>query len=169
MNANIKAPLDIVKAILLKPDITLRLNPTFYIKEIKACDKNTYALMLYNDRKEETCPIFINIEMSNNTISYKIDSSRIEFVIDEIDPAEIRLSIRGDFFNKDDLPYWLKGLKNYIQLEAKQSRIIKELLDKLWFRMTPSQRRITIIIIISEGISLIALIVVAIALKLLKS
>lgn len=168
-SVNIKAPLDIVRDIFLKPNIVLRLNPSWYVKKIEAVDKGLYALTLYDDRTDETCQIFLNVEVWEKSISYKINSSRIEFLMDEINPAVIRLSISGDFFKVEDLPYWLKGLKNYIQLEAKQSRIMKGFLDRFWLRMMPSQRRITIIIILAEGIGLIALIAVVIALKLIKS
>jgi hypothetical protein len=168
-NIDIKAPLDIVRDIFLKPDIVLGLNPSWYVKEIKPIDESSYSLILYNDRTNETSSIIINIEVSERSVGYKINSNRIDFLIDEIKPSKVRLSISGDFLNEADIPYWLKGLKNYIQLEAKQSRIMKGFLDRFWLRMTPSQRRITIIIILAEGIGLIALIAVVIALKLIKS
>jgi hypothetical protein len=168
MSVTIEAPLDIVKTILINPNAILRLNPSWYIKEIKSIGESSYSLILYNDRTNETSSIIINIEVSERSIGYKINSNRIDFLIDEIKPSKVRLSISGDFLNEADIPYWLKSLKNYIQLEAKQSRIIKGLLDKFWLRMTPSQRRITIIIILAEGIGLIALVVVIIALKLIK-
>ncbi len=168
-SVNIKAPLDIVRDIFLKPNIVLRLNPSWYVKKIEATDKGLYALTLYDDRTDETCQIFLNVEVWEKSINYIINSNRIDFLIDEIKPSKVRLSISGDFLNEADIPYWLKGLKNYIQLEAKQSRIMKGFLDRFWLRMTPSQRRITIIIILAEGIGLIALIAVVIALKLIKS
>lgn len=167
-SVNIKAPLDIVRDIFLRPDIVLRLNPSWYVKEIEATDKDSYAFTLYDDRTNETCSIFINIEVSERSIGYKINSNRIDFLIDEIKPSKVRLSISGDFLNEADIPYWLKGLKNYIQLEAKQSRIIKGLLDRFWLRMTPSQRRITMIIIIAEGIGILVLVMTIVALRLIK-
>lgn len=168
MSVTIEAPLNIVKAILINPNTILRLNPSWYIKEINSIDESSYSLILYNDRTNETCSIIINIEVSERSIGYKINSNRIDFLIDEIKPSKVRLSISGDFLNEADIPYWLKGLKNYIQLEAKQSRIIKGLLDRFWLRMTPSQRRITMIIIIAEGIGILVLIVTIIALRLIK-
>ena len=74
----------------------------------------------------------------------------------------------GNFFREEDLPYWLKGIQNYIGLEQRQSRFIKWLLERFWLRMSPSQRRIAMIIIIAEGIGLAALIAVAIVLQLMK-
>jgi hypothetical protein len=165
---DIKAPLDIVKVILIKPNTILRLNPSWDIKEIKSIDESSYSLILYNDRTDETFSIIVNIEVSERSIGYKINSNRIDFLIDELEPSKVRLSISGDFLNEADIPYWLKGLKNYIQLEAKQSRIIKGLLDRLWLRMTPSQRRITMIIIIAEGIGILVLVITIVALRLIK-
>lgn len=168
MNIDIKTPLAVVRNILLNPDIVLRLNPSWYVKEIKAADKDLYALTLYDDRADETYSIFINIEASEKSINYKINSNKIEFLMDEIKPSVTRISVKGDFFKEADLPYWLKGLKNYIQLETKQSRIMKWFFDRFWLRMTPSQRRIAMMVIIAEGIGFIALIIVIVALKLFK-
>ena len=168
-NIAIKAPLDIVKSTLLQPDTVLRLNPSWYVKKTKETDNGFYNITLYDDRTEKASSTTINAEVCEKSVIYRSNSGRIEFSMDEITPAATKLFISGDFFREEDLPYWLKGLKNYIQLEAKQSRIIKGLLDRIWLRMTPSHRRITIMIIVAEGIGLIALIVVIIALKLIKT
>ena len=165
----IKAPVEMVRDFFLKPDIVLRLNPSWYVREIEAADKEgLYSLTLYDDKADDIRKFILHVEVREKTICYIMNSNMVEFLIDEISPKIIRLSINGDIFRKDDLPYWLRGLKNYIQLEAKQSRNIKWLLDRFWLRMTPSQRRITIIIILAEGTGLIALIVVVIALKIMK-
>ena len=110
--------------------------------------------------------IILNIEVHGQSIHYRMNSDTIEFIVDETTPLLTRLSIKGDFFRGEDLPYWLRGLKNYIQLEAKQGGIAKWFLDRFWLRMTPSQRRIAIIVIIAEGIGLAALIAVAVALRI---
>lgn len=169
MSVTISAPFDSVRDFFLKPDIVLRLNPSWHLREIEATDESLYSLTLYDDRADETIHMSLHVEMREKTICYIMNSSMIKFFIDEIKPEIVRLSITGDIFRKEDLPYWLKGLKNYIHLEAKQSKIIKWLLNRFWLRMTPSQRRITIIIILAEGIGLLALIAVVIALKLIKT
>jgi len=166
----IKAPLEMVRDFFLKPDIVLRLNPSWYVREIEAADKEgLYSLTLYDDKADETRQVNLHVEVRGKAICYIINSNMVEFFIDEIRPKIISLSVNGDIFRKEDLPYWLRGLKNYIRLEAKKSRNIKWLLDRFWLRMTPSQRRITIIIILAEGIGLIALIAVVIALKFIKN
>jgi hypothetical protein len=165
---DIKVPLNIVRKFFLDPDTVLRLNPSWYVQKIKANDQNLYAVTLYDDRADDVRQIILNVKVSEEAISYIMNSHMIVFLIYEVTPAIVRLSISGDFFREEDLPYWLKGLKNYIQLEAKQSRIIKWLLDRFWLRMTPSQRRIAIIIILAEGIGLAALVAVVITLKLMK-
>jgi len=169
MSVTISAPFDSVRDFFLKPDIVLRLNPSWHLREIEATDESLYSLTLYDDRADKTIYMSLHVEMREKTICYIMNSSMINFFIDEIKPEIVRLSITGDIFRKEDLPYWLKGLKNYIHLEAKQSKIIKWLLNRFWLRMTPSQRRITIIIILAEGIGLLALIAVVIALKLIKT
>ena len=166
----INAPFERVREFFLRPDVVLRLNPSWHIKEIKAADKEKglYSLVLYDDRADETTQLSLQVEMREKGICYIMDSNIIKFSLDEMKPEIIRLSLTGDFFRNEDLPYWLKELKNYIYLEKKQSRIIKWILDRFWLRMTPSQRRITIIIVLAEGIGLLALIGVVIALKFLN-
>lgn len=164
----IKAPAYIVREFFLKPEIVLRLNPSWYVKDIKTADKNVYDITLYDDKMEEIRQIVLTVEVQKNSINYIINSNVTGFVIYEGSPSMTGLSIEGDFFREEDIPYWLRGLKNYIQLEERQSRIVKFLLDRFWLRMTPSQRRIALIIILAEGIGLAALAAVILAIKLLK-
>jgi hypothetical protein len=72
-------------------------------------------------------------------------------------------------FRNEDLPYWLKGVRNYMLLRERQSRVITWFLDCVWLRMTPSQRRIAVIVIMAEGVGFIALLAVIVALKFLRS
>jgi hypothetical protein len=164
----IKVTADSARECILNPDIVLRLNPSWYVKDINNVDKNVYDITLYDDKTDENIQIILAIEERNNVITYRMNSNVTEFIIHEVSPSITGMSIEGNFFRKEDLPYWLRGLKNYIQLEAGQSRIVKYLLDRFWLRMTPSQRRIALIIIIAEGIGVAALAAVVLALKLLK-
>jgi len=164
----INAPAVTARQFFLNPDIVLSLNPSWYVKEIKSTDKDIYDITLYDDKTDEISQIILNVEVRNNSIHYTMNSNVIEIFVHEVSPSITGLSIEGNFFREEDLPYWLKGLKNYIQLEAKQSRIVKLLLDKFWLSMTPSQRRIALIIILAEGTGLAALAAVVLAIKLLK-
>jgi hypothetical protein len=164
----INAPADFVITFLLDPYRVLRLNPSWHVREITTVDTGAYEITLYDDRSDETSKSTLMIELHEQSIHYRLNSATIEFVVDEQTPLLTGLSIMGDYFRGEDLPYWLRGLKNYIQLEAKQGGIAKWFLDRFWLKMTPSQRRITIIIILAEGIGLAALIAVAIALRLMR-
>ena len=165
---DIKAPAAMVRKFFLNPDIALRLNPSWQIKEINTKGINLYDLTLYDDRTEDSCQVILSVEVFGNSVNYGMNSTVIEFLTEERNPSLTRLSIRGKFFREEDLPYWLKGIQNYIGLEQRQSRFIKWLLERFWLRMSPSQRRIAMIIIIAEGIGLAALIAVAIVLQLMK-
>ena len=157
MNAiEINAPGGYCKRVFIRPELVLRLHPSCYLKEIKPAEKDVYDITLYDDKMEEIRRIVLNVEVRENSINYIINSDMTEIIIHEVSPAITRLSIESDCFRKKDLPYWLKGLKNYIQLEVRQSRIMKFLLDRFWLSMTPSQRRIALIIILAEGIGLAA-------------
>ena len=164
----INAPAASVREFFLRPKLVLRLHPSCYLKEIKTAEKDVYDITLYDDKMEEVRRTVLTVEVRGNSINYIMNSNMTKFLIHEVSPTITGLSIEDDFFRKEDLPYWLKGLKNYIQLEVRQSRIVKFLLDRFWLSMTPSQRRIAIIIIIAEGTGLAALAAVVLAIKLLK-
>ena len=165
---DIKAPAAMVRNFFLNPDIALRLNPSWHLKHIQAIQNNSYALTIYDDRTEDSCQVILSVEILEKSINYRINSDVIEFSAEEMSPAMTKLSIRGNLFRKEDLPYWLKGIQNYIMLEEKKSKIIKWLLDRFWLRMSPSQRRIALILVIAEGIGLVALIAVVIVLQIMK-
>lgn len=169
MNAiEINAPAAFLREFIIRPELVLRLHPSCYLKEIKHVGKDVYDVTLYDDKMEEIRRIVLTVEVRGNSINYIMDGDISEFIIHEVSPSITVLSIKDDFFREEDLPYWLKGLKNYIRLDAGQSRIVKFLLDRFWLRMMPSQRRIALIIIIAEGIGLAALASVVLAIKLLK-
>jgi len=164
----IKAPAGFVEKFLLDPYRVLRLNPAWYVRQITADDTGRYVITLYDDRSDESSQIMLNIEVHGQAIHYRMNSEAIEFFVYEAAPLLTELSVKGNFFRGEDLPYWLRGLKNYIQLEAKQGGIAKWFLDRFWLRMTPSQSRIAAIVIIVEGIGFAALIAVALAFRILR-
>ena len=59
----IKAPADFVKTFLLDPYRVLRLNPSWYIRDIKAEDTGAYVITLYDDRSDETSQMTLKIEL----------------------------------------------------------------------------------------------------------
>ena len=99
----IKAPVTIVRDFLLKPELVLRLNPSWYVKEIKAADNNSYAVTLYDDRTDDSSRIILNVEVSEGSVNYIINSATIEFMTDEVKPSVTKISITGNFFEKEDL------------------------------------------------------------------
>jgi hypothetical protein len=164
----INAPAATVREFFLRPKFVLRLHPSCYLKEIKPAGKNVYDITLFDDKMEEISRIVLTVEVRKSSINYIMNSGMTEFFIHKVSPSITKLSIEGDFFREEDLPYWLKGLKNYIRLEVRQSRIVKFLLDRFWLSMMPSHRRIAVIIILAEGTGLAALAAVVLAIKLLK-
>ena len=164
----IKAPAAAVREFFLRPESALRLHPSLFLKDIKSADQNVYDITLFDDKTEETLQIVLSVEVRGNSINYRMNSNMTNIIIHQTTPAATELSIESDFFRTEDIRYWLKGLKNYIQVEERQGRIAKFLLDRFWLRMTPSQRRIAIIIILAEGIGLAALAAAVLAIKLLK-
>ena len=73
---DIKAPAAMVRKFFLNPDIALRLNPSWQVKEIKATGKNLYALTLYDDRTEDSCQVILSVEVFEKSVNYGINCSR---------------------------------------------------------------------------------------------
>jgi hypothetical protein len=166
--ANINAAFETVRRIILNPDVILRLNPSWHIRKILSDRQGLYEIALYDDSSDEEMHVSLKVVVREREICYIMDSKMIVFSLSEIAPHITRVAVGGDLARSADIPYWLRGIVNYIHLEARQSRVIKRFLDRIWLRMTPSQRRVAIIIILAEGIGLIALIGVVIALKFIK-
>jgi hypothetical protein len=166
---SIKAPVDRVRNFILSPETVLRLNPSWHVRGIEADGENIYSLSLFDDSADATMQISLQVEVHEEAICYIMDSEMIMFIVDELEPSLSRLTITGDMFRNEDLPYWLKGVRNYMLLRERQSRVITWFLDCVWLRMTPSQRRIAVIVIMAEGVGFIALLAVIVALKFLRS
>ncbi|MFZ5906742.1 MAG: hypothetical protein ACOYVJ_04950 [Nitrospirota bacterium] len=165
---DIRAPAATVRNFFRHPDMVLRLNPSWHVKDTKTTGDNEYSLVLYDDGTEDSITLTLAVEETGQAISYRMNSGHIEFLMEDIRPQLTKLSVRGDFFRAEDLPYWLNGIRNYIRLVEKKSRGMKWFLDRFWLRMTPSQRRIVVILLLAEGIGLAALVAVAIALQFMK-
>jgi hypothetical protein len=165
---DISAPEHIVRDVILNPDILLRLNPSWFIEQITPEGKGSYEVTLYDDKTEDTSRVQVTVEDLEQSIRYTMNAVAMEFFIHHAGKGKTGLAVHGSLSRESDFPYWMRGLRNYIRLEAGQGRIAKWFLDRCWLRMTPSQRRITVIIIIAEGISIAALIAVVIALKLMR-
>ena len=164
----IPSPSERIIDFILNPEPVLRLNPSWHVRGIEADREGSYALRLYDDRADVTMHIALRVKVREKAICYIMNSEMIVFSVDELEPTTSRLTITGGMFRNEDLPYWLRGVRNYMLLEEKQSRVIKWFLDSVWLRMTPSQRRIALMIIMAEGIGLIVLIAVIIAFTILK-
>jgi len=170
ISVTLKAPLEMVRAFFsLSPIAVLRLNPSWHVQKKEVSNEGLCSMQFYDERLEKGIHVNLQVEVHEKEIRYIMDSNMIIFSLDELEPGKVRLAIAGDMFADEDLTYWLKGLENYMQLEVRRSKIIKLFLDSFWLRMTPAQRRIAIIVIVAEGIGLIVLIAVVIALRLVKN
>lgn len=165
---DISAPFETVKAFFLNPEKVLRLHPAWYITDLKCSDKGIYDITLYDDRTNDSRQMKLEVVFREMTINYIFDSDVIEFSINKLEPAMIRVEVHGGILRNEDVPYWLRGLQNYMAMETGRGRFMKWFLDRFWLRMTPSQRRIALIVLIAEGIGLAAFIAVVIVLRLMK-
>jgi hypothetical protein len=164
---DILAPKDLVIDFFLNPEKVFRLNPSFFVNECRLVGEGLYEIRLYDDKSEGEITFVVAIERRGDSVSYRIQSERLCFVIRQLAESTVRVQVSGGIFRQEDIPFWLKGVKSYIGLERRNSRVVKGLLDRFWIRLTPSQRRITLIILMLEGIGLAALLVVILVMRFL--
>jgi len=72
---------------------------------------------------------------------------------------------------KREINLWIKSIANYILIQEKKtlfSRVWKWFLDKIWLKMSPSGKRIALIIVLSELLALLFFILLLIYLFIFK-
>ncbi|MCX8030843.1 MAG: hypothetical protein N3A59_04590 [Thermodesulfovibrionales bacterium] len=72
---------------------------------------------------------------------------------------------------KREIIFWLRSIANYIIINEKKtlfSKVWKWFLDKVWLKMSPSGKRIALIIVLSEVLALFLFIIFLIYLMILK-
>jgi hypothetical protein len=162
-------------------NLMLRLSPYWSLKKFKPLSEgipgtgSRFEAVIEHYEKESTENLILEIiEFYNNQkISLKIEEGilkQINFVI-ESNSEGVRLTyqflldsddeslIKG---SKHELHYWLRSIAEYLKLAGAESfykKFFKWFMDKVWLRMTLSERKIAIIMVSISIIEIILLLV----------
>jgi hypothetical protein len=159
----------------------IRLSPFFTLKHIEptpgrdAQKGDRYSLMLeyYSNRMIGTHAVEIDRLERDRLISYTISSSVIKKILYELEPVgkEVRLTqtFELDLMNEtlikgtqDELHVWLSNVGRYLKLSEAGSplkRVQKWFMDRIWLRLSVSERNIAMIMVKISILELVLLLV----------
>lgn len=150
--------------VLLDLEVLLRLSPYWSLKEFKCCrdekDKYEVTIEYYGKNVIETYLIDVFESIQDKKISFKIQEGmlkQINFIIEKgnggihliqqfIIDSENENILRSSY---DEITFWLRSIGEYLKLtegETLWKRFFKWFMDKVWLRLTLSERKIAIIV-----------------------
>ena len=166
-------------------NVTLKLSPYWSLKELKSTsgipikEGSRYEATIEYYAKEitETHGLEVVEYLQDKKIFFKVENGalkEINFIIEKnntgiqlthqflIDSIEDETVLKG---TKNELFYWLRSIGEYLKLaEGKtlRQRFLKWLMDRVWLRLTLSERKIAIIITKISILELVLLLVLII-------
>lgn len=164
----------------------LRLNPQWGVisieGDLRAAKGAQFVVNLRYDRSEKEVIYKAKVAdyIEGELISIRLDSDLMSrffsfAVIDDGVASVIKYNETGcgeiQAEEKREIFLWMRSIANYITIEEKKtlfSRLWKKFLDKVWLKMSPSGKRIALIIVISELLALLFFILFLIYLLILK-
>lgn len=164
----------------------LRLNPQWGVLSIQgdltAAKGSQFVINVLYDRSEKEIKYDAKIEeyIEGELITIRLDADFMSrffsfTVIDDGDASVIKYNETGSgepqVEKKREIFLWLRSIANYITIQEKKtlfSRVWKWFLDKVWLKMSPSGKRIALIVVISELLALLFFILLLIYLLIFK-
>ena len=177
---SIAAPAMLVARFFRDGEAWYRLNPEW---EVVSLDKqgDSHILKVRYERSEqeaEYCrPGSADFSQDGGTITLTGDSSRtLALTLSPLSETQTRLDWRESFPAPIDtarfaeLNLWGDATAGYLAFAARQdrrARLARWLLDRFWLRMTPTARRVGLLIIGMEGLALLLFIAIVIVYRLI--
>lgn len=145
----------------------LRLSPFFSLKKIESSKEGAsqkegpfkITIEYYEKDIPETHPVEVDACEVNRRISYSIGDGIVKNVIYEIEDDEAGIQLTQTFLlasedeaavksAQNELHFWLRSVGEYVKLAEGKSflkRAQKSFMDRIWLRLTLSERNIAII------------------------
>lgn len=156
-----------------EPETWFRLNPEWEVRSFKKTSDSAlvaFTLEVTYDRSEQR--IFYNgsVEMLDDGIALTLDGENARRIhvmfaggaprvhtirLEEISPHELEPR------NQTELVFWLKSTCDYLSISTRTGvlwRVLRFLLDKIWLRLSPTGRRVVLLVIAFEVLGLVLLI-----------
>lgn len=145
-----------------------RLNPQWQVLSVEGVHHikkgHRFALKVRYDRSEETVDYDGIVEefIDGDVLSVRLNAKKAKHIkVYFADKGNRSLLQQEEIIENEpseterrDLTSWLKSVACYLMLQNKNtsaSKLWKFFMDKLWLKMSPSGRRIVLIIIIAEA------------------
>ncbi len=164
-----RLPVSLSTAFSVMTDLNtiMRLSPFFTLKHIepppggtvRKGDRYRLSIEYYATKITETHAVEIERLERDRLISYRIDNSILRNIVYEIQPAGAGVQLTQTFEldsadqnllkgSQDELRVWLNSVSAYMKLaegDSFRKRIQKFVMDRLWLRLSISERTIAMI------------------------
>lgn len=165
----------------------LRLNPQWAVIAIEGDlipKKNSqFSLSVRYDRSENEAKYFATIDdyIDQEFIQIKLEDNQFARtfsfrVADEAGLSLIKYDEQNNYEisieERNEINLWLRSIANYIMIQEKKtlfSKVWKSFLDKIWIKMSPTGKRVVLIIVFMELIAFIFFILLIIYLLIFKN
>lgn len=171
VSSNVLLPVSIAATFRVITDLNtiIRLSPFFTLKhieppagrDVQKGDRYSLTIEYYNNKIIETFGVEIGRLETDRLISYTIEPGSVRNILYEIAPegdgvqltqtfeldSENETIIKG---TQDELHVWLKSVGNYLKLSESKSPLNREqkwFMDRVWLRLTVSERNIAMIMV----------------------
>lgn len=160
----------------------LRLSPFFTLKKIEASKEGAaqkegpfnITIEYYEKNILETHPVEVDAYEVNRRISYSIGDGIVKNVIYEIKDDEAGIQLTQTFLlasedetavksAQNELHFWLRSVGEYVKLAEGKSflkKAQKSFMDRIWLRLTLSERNIAIIMAKISILEIVLLLVI---------
>lgn len=181
---DLKVPDESAFPVLSNLDVILRLSPYWSLKEFKSLSDSPVrkgsryeaTLEYYGKEVTETHGLEITEILKNKKISLRVENGvlkELTFIIEKNNEG-IRLTHQF-FIDSDDeallkgtqteLRFWLRSIGEYLKIAGGKTlwrRFLKWFMDKIWLRLSLSERKIAIIVTKISILELVLLIILII-------
>ncbi len=177
---SIAAPVDLVAEFFRDGEAWYRLNPEWEVVSLdKAGDPQRLKVRYErSEREAEYCrPASADFSQSGGTITLAGDPTRtIALTLAPLSDTQTRLDWRESFpepietARLAELNLWGDASAGYLAFAARKdrrARLAHWLLDRFWLRLTPTARRVGLLIIGMEGLALLLFIAIVITYRLI--
>lgn len=160
----------------------LRLSPFFTLKKIESSKEGVaqkeglfkITIEYYEKNISETYPVEVEAYEVNRRISYSIGDGMVKNVIYEINDDETGIQLTQTFLlasedeaavksARNELHFWLRSVGEYVKLAEGKTlfkKAQKSFMDRIWLRLTLSERNIAIIMVKISVLEIVLLLVI---------
>jgi hypothetical protein len=175
-SAGVAAPAECVRRFFADGDALFRLNPEW---EVLACEAGNLKVRYERSEVEAAYCRHASAEFVAGEGILVLDGTparEIRIALAEIDVGHTRIDWRESFdapvedARRAELNLWFDAALGYLSIAARRDRrgrAMRWLLDRIWLKMSPTGRRVGLLIVGMEALALLLFVAVLIVYRLL--